>query len=42
MPEQATRTGFGKRFGGGQEASSAADEEMATRGDQADPAATIP
>ena len=30
MTEQATRTGFGKRFAGDQEASSTADEEMAT------------
>ena len=30
MTEQAARTGFGKRFGAGQEASSVPDQEMAT------------
>ena len=42
MTEQAAKTGFGKRFGGPENASDAADGEMPTGGDQADPAATMP
>ena len=42
MTEQAARTGFGTRFGGLEKASSAEDEEMPARGDQAGPTAITP